>query len=738
MLIGTALFAGLFNNLAILIVLVALYAWFLGKTGNTGSVRRIALLGSLSGLVAVACMHAGTLLPDGVIIDQRNAVIVLGGAFGGPAVAVIAALFAGAYRIQLGGAGLTGGLVGCGLAVLAGTFLYAGRRRIDSLPKAAAAAAAATVVILPGFLLVGDFAQGWALLQAVGPPYAAAIFLGIFLAGLLLEASERRHGAEIGRQEASNRLRDFAESGSDWLWETDAGHCLVSATGTPGGKRPRWLDSVLAGGDGAVQDRSFRARLDRRAPFRDFEYSFTGESGNRQIVRVSGIPFFGADGAFSGFRGTSSDITETRQAEAALRRNEKLFADITSFSFDRFWETDSNHRYVFASDSEMMRFRGARPGSAFVGKTLWELTGADPDRDRNMGRFRDLLDAHQPFRFFRIDIPLPDGSLSNREMSAVPLFDDAGAFQGFRGSTRDISDQVAAVATLRSSEENYRALIDGSVQGVFIHQNFKPVYANQACVEIFGYSGIDEIMALPSVLAFWAPHEAERMDDYRRRRLLGEDVPERFEVEGRRRDGSPIWVLTTARVIRWHGMETIQSTVIDITDRRRAEEALQRSSARMRAILDATPMAIAALDTEMRVTMWTRTAERMYGWTEQEVLGNAPQNIPEEERAGYQAMTEQVRLTRSVAVYETKRRHKDGHQIDFRLFIAPIEDENGNAAGFLGVAEDITGQKVIADQLRQAQKMEAIGQLTGGIAHDFNNLLGVILGNLDFALESID
>ena len=85
MLIGTALFAGLFNNLAILIVLVSLYAWLHGRAGNAGSVRRVALLGGLFGLVAVACLHAGTLLPDGVIIDQRNAVIVLGGAFGGPA-----------------------------------------------------------------------------------------------------------------------------------------------------------------------------------------------------------------------------------------------------------------------------------------------------------------------------------------------------------------------------------------------------------------------------------------------------------------------------------------------------------------------------------------------------------------------------------------------------------------------------------------------------------------------------
>lgn len=738
MVIDTALFAGLFNNLAILIVLVALYAWLSGKTGQAGSIRRIALLGGLFGFAAIACMHAGILLPSGALVDQRNTVIVLGGVFGGPAVAIIAAGFAGAYRLYLGGTGLAAGLIGCGLAVLAGTVLHVLRNRIDSLPKAVAAAAAATLVILPRLLFVGDFAEGWAVLQTAGPPYAAAMFLGLLLAGLLLYAVERGYEAEISRKEAGDRLWDFAGSGSDWFWETDARHRFVYRTRGDGDARLLWFDAIEGGGNGEEQARGFFDTLDRHAPFRDFEYGFTGDAGDRQVVRISGVPYFVAGGAFAGFRGTSSDITAAKQVEAALRRNEKLFLDIASFSFDRIWETDRDHRYVFATDMNTMLKRGARPGSAFVGKTLWELIGADPDIDEGMGRFRDLLVARQPFSCFRVDIPLLNGAVSKREMSAVPIFDDHGAFQGFRGSTRDITDEFSALATLRASEENYRALIDGSVQGVFIHRDFKPIYANQACVDIFGYPDIGAVMNLPSVLHFWAPHEAERIDAYRRGRLRGDIVPERFEAEGRRMDGSQIWLVATAKVIQWNGDVAIQTTVIDFTDRRRAEEALQRSNARLRAILDATPLAITALDTEMRVTMWTRAAERMYGWTEAEVLGKSPPNIPEEQRDGFLAMTEEVRQSNSVAVYETKRVRRDGHSIDVRLFIASIEGENGETTGYIGVSENITGQKVIEDQLRQSQKMEALGQLTGGVAHDFNNLLGVILGNLDFAVECID
>ena len=738
MVFGTELFVSLFGNLAIFIVLIALYGWLLERTQRFSSVRSKLGLGFLFGLTAVGCMHAAIPLQDGVLVDQRNAVIVLAGAFGGGVPTLVAAVITGTYRIYLGGSGMLAGVLGCAFAAIGGIMLYALRDRIDSLLKAAAGTALAIAIILPAFLFIGDLSLGLALLTEAGPAYAAAIFSGVFLTGLLLHASERRYEAEINQRLAVERLKDFAASGSDWLWETDAEHRFVFKSGEPDEHRVLWFDSVAGTAQSEAQRLQFYQLLRRREAFRDFEFSHRGADGEMRFTRVSGKPFHGGDGAFLGFRGSSSDRTEEKRALAALQRNEKMYADIAASSFDRFWVTDENHRYIFATDSSLMRSRGGRPGKLFMGNTLWEMLGADPDLDDAMGQYRTMLNQHKPFRNFRIDMVLPNGQVSHREVSGTPVFDDSGEFKGFRGSTRDISDMVAATETLRTSEENYRALIDGSVQGVFIHRDFKPIYANQSCVDIFGYPDIDAVMKLPSVLQFWAPYEARRMDDYRRGRLRGDIVPERFEAEGRRMDGSQIWLMTTAKVIQWDGSAAIQTTVIDITDRRRAEEALQQSSARMRAVLDATPLAIAALDTEMRVTMWTRAAEAMYGWTEEEVFGKLPPNIPEAEQSGYREATQKARQSQSVVITETKRLCKDGRLIDVRLFVAPIENENGKAVGFLGVAEDITEQKAIERQLRQSQKMDAIGQLTGGIAHDFNNLLGVILGNLDFAAENID
>ncbi|MFH1058368.1 MAG: LytS/YhcK type 5TM receptor domain-containing protein [Pseudomonadota bacterium] len=112
------------------------------------------------GIVSIICMHVRLQVAEGVIVDQRNTIVILSGAFGGPLAALISALFAGDYRAHLGGAGVLGGVIGLSLSAFCGICIHKLRARIDTALKAAAAAAA-TVVILPGgFLFIGNFRAG--------------------------------------------------------------------------------------------------------------------------------------------------------------------------------------------------------------------------------------------------------------------------------------------------------------------------------------------------------------------------------------------------------------------------------------------------------------------------------------------------------------------------------------------------------------------------------------------------
>ena len=209
---GTSLFFGLFNNLAIFIVLIAVYGYLNGLFNSRRSILRQALIGVSFGVIAIICMQVKIHVYEGVFVDQRNAIVTLGGAFGGPLSSVIIAIFAGAYRIHLGGMGVWGGCLGISLAAIAGSIIHVERPKIDTFWKAAIAALIATIFILPGFLPIGSLRTGWNITRAMAIPYGSAIFVGMFLTGLLLALEEYRHSMKSQLTQSEKRYRELFES----------------------------------------------------------------------------------------------------------------------------------------------------------------------------------------------------------------------------------------------------------------------------------------------------------------------------------------------------------------------------------------------------------------------------------------------------------------------------------------------------------------------------------------------
>jgi PAS domain S-box-containing protein len=141
----------------------------------------------------------------------------------------------------------------------------------------------------------------------------------------------------------------------------------------------------------------------------------------------------------------------------------------------------------------------------------------------------------------------------------------------------EVADRTRAEAALRESEEQFRKLIEGSIQGVLIHRDGKPLFANQAIADTFGYDSPEEVVALPSIRLLKAEHEQERLEAYSAGRLQGRTSPERYEFDGVRKDGIPIRLENFVTVVDWEGEPAIQSTAINVTERKRAEEALQEN-----------------------------------------------------------------------------------------------------------------------------------------------------------------
>jgi two-component system cell cycle sensor histidine kinase/response regulator CckA len=204
-----------------------------------------------------------------------------------------------------------------------------------------------------------------------------------------------------------------------------------------------------------------------------------------------------------------------------------------------------------------------------------------------------------------------------------------------------------------------------------------------------------------------------------------------LEYRLRHKNGQWLVLESTSSVIRNEKGDPEKLVVVnrDVTERKRAEEALRRSEAGFRSVVEDAPYGIYRASTAGRFLQVNPALERMLGYDSTEELlskdlASEIFRIPGE----YQRLIEHLIRTEEIKDVEMEWKRKDGTPITVHCSGRRVNDENGAIGYFDALAEDVTDKRILERQLRMAQKMEAIGRLSGGIAHDFNNLLGVIIG----------
>ena len=212
----------------------------------------------------------------------------------------------------------------------------------------------------------------------------------------------------------------------------------------------------------------------------------------------------------------------------------------------------------------------------------------------------------------------------------------------------------------------------------------------------------------------------------------------RFEVEGWRvrKDGSRFWASVVIDPIHDPSGRLVGFAKVtrDLTDLRAAAAELRASEERFRMLVQSvTDYAIYMLDPKGRVSSWNAGAERFKGYRADEIMGeHFSRFYTEEDReAGIPRIALETAEREGRFEAEGWRVRKDGARFWASVIIDPIRDDNGALVGFAKVTRDLSEKRAIEEQLRQSQKMEAVGQLTGGLAHDFNNLLTGISGSLE-------
>jgi len=202
-----------------------------------------------------------------------------------------------------------------------------------------------------------------------------------------------------------------------------------------------------------------------------------------------------------------------------------------------------------------------------------------------------------------------------------------------------------------------------------------------------------------------------------------------LEYRLRHKNGSWLVLESTSSVIRDGNGKPEKLVIVnrDVTERKRAEEALRRSEAHFRSVVEDAPYGIYRASIPGRFLQVNPALRKMLGY-EQELLSRELGRDIFRHDGEYQRLTELLTHTEEIKDMEMEWKKRDGAPITVRCSGRRINDESGVPAYFEVFAEDVTEQRALEKQLRMAQKMEAVGRLSGGIAHDFNNLLGVIIG----------
>ena len=445
-----------------------------------------------------------------------------------------------------------------------------------------------------------------------------------------------------------------------------------------------------------------------------------------QVERIAAHPMgFGASEA--ALRDASKPVDVAQERERTLR-------DYVELSGVSVWQTDREHRFLAPSEGTLE--------IAHLGKTRWEVCGGDPASDMRWALHKEDLDAHRAFRNFCHLVRERSGEPRLLSVSGKPLFDSAGEFIGYRGVVRE--EKVGAAELDRA--ERLLCLLRDAVENiaeVFIicDTNGRVVLRNEATLKTYpncahllrpGAPFADFLRAAVGHGYFPEAHarEHEWLLQHLAQRSEGASTSE-FPLH----DGG--WLLLKEHRMRGGGFASVG---MDISRLKATQTALLASEARLDRAQRIAGIGSWELDPKTGRGSWSQEMYRIRGQASESfepTLDNLIRAVAPEDLSLAQEWFTQLSAGVEQRPIEVRMRRPDGEMRIVSLAGQAIRDHGGAISEIAGTLRDITQRRRIEEQLVQAQKMEAVGNLTGGLAHDFNNLLGIIIGNLDLLRETL-
>jgi len=432
---------------------------------------------------------------------------------------------------------------------------------------------------------------------------------------------------------------------------------------------------------------------------------------------------------------------ERLRAEQALRASEESYRTIFEASEDCIVIHDWHTGAVVDLNPKACEMTGYRRESV-IGQSLEALSWGEPpySKDDAVAQIERARRGERPRFEWRRRNRHGNVRFDEVRLKSVSI----GGVPRILSFSRDITDMKHAEEALRLREEQYRAIFEASSDAFLLRDaDLNVVDVNPAFLKLYGFTR--EQLAVPGGYpSSFPPAYVDERRERLLRALAGEET--RIETVALRPDGTSFEADLRVIPVRYRGRAHVLTVARDVTERRTRDRELQRSEARLRATVEAAFDCIIGMDGAGRIVEFNKAAERVFGHPREEVIGRllADVIIPQRHRSGHSDGLAKFART-GVGPYigrlvETTAMRADGSEFPVELAISVAAAPDGNI--YVGHLRDISARREaearraeLEGQLRQAQKMEAIGQLTGGIAHDFNNILTSITGYVVLAGE---